>query len=88
MHPHRKDIDHGLQPQIGFGGQMFIGGISGFAAGGPVPWILNKTADSILLTAEQRATARGGAPIVAEMDLVARFCPKHGAAISMLLAIV
>ena len=28
---------------------MVIGGLSGVAFGGPVPWILNRTADSILL---------------------------------------
>ena len=34
---------------------MLIGGLSGVAFGGPVPWILNRTADSILLSPEAKA---------------------------------
>ncbi|HEY9733418.1 MAG TPA: hypothetical protein V6C89_15975 [Drouetiella sp.] len=62
--PHRSDINLGLQKQIGFPGQMVIGGLSGVAFGGPIPWILNRTADSILLSPEQRQQARNGAPLV------------------------
>jgi hypothetical protein len=64
--PNRSDINLGLQKQIGFPGQMVIGGLSGVAFGGPVPWILNRTADTILLTPEQRAAARNGAPLVSD----------------------
>jgi hypothetical protein len=74
--PHRTDVDNGLQKQIGFGGQMVIGGLSGLAAGGPVPWILNRTADSILVTPEARATARNGAPLVAENGIGGKVMPE------------
>ncbi len=74
--PNRTDINLGLQKQIGFPGQMIIGGLSGVAFGGPVPWILNRTADTILLSPEARATARNGAPIVAENGLGGKVLPE------------
>lgn len=74
--PHRTDIDLGLQKQIGFPGQMVIGGLSGVAFGGPVPWILNRTADTILLTPEQRAAARTGAPIVSDNGAAGKILPE------------
>ncbi len=76
--PHRSDIDLGMQKQIGFPGQMVIGGLSGVAFGGPVPWILNRTADSILLTPEQRAAARTGAPVLSDNGLAGRVVPASG----------
>jgi len=74
--PHRTDIDLGMQKQIGFPGQMVIGGLSGVAFGGPVPWILNRTADSILLTPEQRAAARSGAPIMSDNGAAGKILPE------------
>lgn len=76
--PHRTDIDLGLQKQIGFGGQMVIGGLSGVAFGGPIPWILNKTADTILITPEQRAAARSGAPLMSDNGLAGKVVPEAG----------
>ncbi|MBS1954468.1 MAG: hypothetical protein JST89_09780 [Cyanobacteria bacterium SZAS-4] len=76
--PHRTDIDLGLQKQIGFGGQMVIGGLSGVAFGGPIPWILNRTADTILITPEQRAAARGGAPLLSDNGLAGKVVPEAG----------
>lgn len=76
--PHRTDIDLGLQKQIGFGGQMVIGGLSGVAFGGPVPWILNRTADTILITPEQRAAARSGAPLLSDNGLAGKVVPQAG----------
>ncbi len=49
--PHRTDIDQGLQKQTGFPGQVIIGGLSGIAFGGPVPWALNHVTDGILKNA-------------------------------------
>jgi len=74
--PNRTDINLGLQKQIGFPGQMVIGGLSGLAFGGPVPWILNRTADTILVTPEARATARNGAPVIAENGLGGKVLPE------------
>lgn len=75
--PHRTDIDLGMQKQIGFPGQMVIGGLSGVAFGGPVPWILNRTADTILLTPDQRAAARGGAPLVSDNGAAGKVLPAE-----------
>ncbi|RTL37631.1 MAG: hypothetical protein EKK48_23380 [Candidatus Melainabacteria bacterium] len=74
--PHRTDIDYGLQMRGAFAGNMVYGGVSGVAFGGPVPWILNRTADSILTTPEQRAAFRSGAPIIADNGAAGKILPE------------
>lgn len=68
--PHRIDIDQGLQKQIGFPGQLIIGGVSGVAFGGPVPWILNKATDGILRTTSNAAAGEIRYPLMAPSGAV------------------
>ncbi|HEY9676742.1 MAG TPA: hypothetical protein V6C76_01985 [Drouetiella sp.] len=75
--PHRSDIDKGMQWQIGFPGQMVIGGLSGVAFSGPIPWILNKTADSILVSKDSRTAAREAAgPLLSETGAASKVIPE------------
>lgn len=73
--PHRPDLDQGMQKQAGFPGQMLIGGLSGVAFGGPVPWILNRTADSILLSPEAKA-GMVRPPLVPTTGLAGKILPE------------
>lgn len=75
--PHRPDIDHGLQRQIGFPGQMFIGGISGAAFGGPISYTLNRTVESLLVNPEQRAAARESGAIISNTGTLGRYLPQE-----------
>jgi len=80
--PHRTDVDYGTQMRGAFGGNMISGGVGGILFGGPVPWILNRTADSILTTPEQRAAFRSGAPIISDNGAAGKIIPE-GARISI-----
>ncbi len=53
--PHRSDIDTALQHPIGFAGNLVIGGLSGAAFGGPIPWALNQAVDRMLPSPEAAA---------------------------------
>lgn len=54
----RPLIDQSLDKHVGFGGNMVIGGLSGSLAAGPIPWIFNRTADTLLLDPEAQPGAR------------------------------
>ncbi len=73
--PHRQDIDQALQKPLAFGGNLVFGGLSGVAFGGPIPRVLNRAADAILLSAEARAK-QPIYPAISEIGPVGKALPE------------
>jgi hypothetical protein len=75
--PHRADIDPFLNHPIGFGGDLVIGGVAGVAFGGPIPYMLSHTAESIVNSAAKASgpEAAAASPLISESGLIGKIIP-------------